>query len=43
MLTANPRLIYCSIWAFGYQGPLKLAPGFDPLLQAYAAVMTLTV
>ena len=38
----NPRLIYCSIWAFGYQGPLRLAPGFDPLLQAYGAVMTLT-
>jgi crotonobetainyl-CoA:carnitine CoA-transferase CaiB-like acyl-CoA transferase len=42
MLRVNPRLIYCSIWAFGYQGPLRLAPGFDPLLQAYAAVMTLT-
>jgi formyl-CoA transferase len=42
MLEVNPRLIYCSIWAFGYQGPLRLAPGFDPLLQAYAAVMTLT-
>ena len=42
LLAVNPRLIYCSIWAFGYQGPLRLAPGFDPLLQAYAAVMTLT-
>ena len=42
MLAAHPRLIYCSIWAFGYQGPLRLAPGFDPLLQAYAAVMTMT-
>ena len=42
MLEVNPRLIYCSIWAFGYQGPLRLAPGFDPLLQAYAAVMTMT-
>lgn len=42
MLSANPRLIYCSIWAFGYQGKLRLAPGFDPLLQAFAAVMTLT-
>lgn len=42
MLAVNPRLIYCSIWAFGYQGPLRLAPGFDPLLQAYAAVMTMT-
>ena len=42
MLEVNPRLIYCSIWAFGYTGPLKLAPGFDPLLQAFGAVMTLT-
>jgi formyl-CoA transferase len=42
MLAANPRLIYCSIWAFGHQGPLKLAPGFDPLLQCYGAVVSLT-
>ncbi|HEX2941594.1 MAG TPA: CoA transferase, partial [Rhodopila sp.] len=38
----NPRLIYCSIWAFGAAGPLRAAPGFDPLLQCYAAVVTLT-
>lgn len=38
----NPRLIYCNIWAFGAKGPLKLAPGFDPLLQAFGAMMTLT-
>jgi formyl-CoA transferase len=42
MLQVNPRLIYCSIWAFGNRGPLRLAPGFDPLLQAYGAVMTMT-
>ena len=40
MLAANPRLVYCSIWAFGYTGPLRLAPGFDPLLQAYGAMLT---
>ena len=38
----NPRLIYCNIWAFGAKGPLTLAPGFDPLLQAFGAMMTLT-
>jgi crotonobetainyl-CoA:carnitine CoA-transferase CaiB-like acyl-CoA transferase len=42
MMLVNPRLIYCSIWAFGYAGPLQLAPGFDPLLQCYGAVVTLT-
>lgn len=42
MLKVNPRLIYCSIWAFGYTGPYKLAPGFDPLLQCFGAVVTLT-
>ena len=42
MRAVNPRLIYCSIWAFGHQGPLKQAPGFDPLLQCFGAVVTLT-
>ena len=42
LMAVNPRLIYCSIWAFGHQGPLKLAPGFDPLLQCYGAVVSLT-
>jgi formyl-CoA transferase len=41
-MAVNPRLIYCSIWAFGHVGPLKLAPGFDPLLQCYGAVVSLT-
>jgi len=42
MCALNPRLIYCSVWAFGAKGPLRGAPGFDPLLQAYGGVMTLT-
>ena len=42
MLVRNPRLIYCSIWAFGYQGPMRMNPGFDPLLQAYGAMMSVT-
>ena len=42
MRALNPRLIYCSIWAFGHQGPLRQAPGFDPLLQCFGAVVTLT-
>jgi crotonobetainyl-CoA:carnitine CoA-transferase CaiB-like acyl-CoA transferase len=42
MLERHPRLIYCSIWAFGYNGPLRMKPGFDPLLQAYGGMMMCT-
>ncbi|WP_206035586.1 CaiB/BaiF CoA-transferase family protein [Roseomonas sp. HF4] len=42
MLARHPRLIYCSIWAFGDRGPLKMRPGFDPLLQAYGGMMSMT-
>ena len=42
MLARHERLIYCSIWAFGYQGPLRMNPGFDPLLQAFGGMMSIT-
>jgi crotonobetainyl-CoA:carnitine CoA-transferase CaiB-like acyl-CoA transferase len=42
MLKRHPRLVYCSIWAFGHEGPMRLKPGFDPLLQAYGAMMSVT-
>ena len=37
----NPRLIYSTVTAFGSDGPYRDRPGFDPLLQAMAGVMTL--
>jgi len=37
----NPRLIYCSVTAFGSTGPYADRPGFDPLLQALGGLMTL--
>ena len=37
----NPRLIYCSVSAFGSSGPYVDRPGFDPILQALGGLMTL--
>ena len=37
----NPRLVYCSVTAFGSTGPYIDRPGFDPLLQAMSGMMVL--
>ncbi|MEW6297244.1 MAG: CoA transferase [Thermodesulfobacteriota bacterium] len=42
LLELNPRLIYCAISAFGHQGPLRLKPGYEILLQAFAGLMSVT-
>ncbi|MFQ5425605.1 MAG: CaiB/BaiF CoA transferase family protein, partial [Gaiellales bacterium] len=38
----NSRLIYCSIGAFGREGPVRDQPGYDPLMQAAGGIMSIT-
>jgi crotonobetainyl-CoA:carnitine CoA-transferase CaiB-like acyl-CoA transferase len=38
----HPRLIYCSVTAFGTEGPYRDRPGYDPLMQALGGIMAMT-
>jgi crotonobetainyl-CoA:carnitine CoA-transferase CaiB-like acyl-CoA transferase len=38
----NEPLVYCTIGAFGRRGPWRELPGYDPLMQAAAGVVSLT-
>ncbi len=38
----NPRLVYCSVSAFGSTGPMAKKPGMDLLAQAMAGLLALT-
>ena len=38
----NPGLVYCDIGAFGRTGPLRDRAGYDPLLQAFGGIISVT-
>jgi crotonobetainyl-CoA:carnitine CoA-transferase CaiB-like acyl-CoA transferase len=38
----NPRIIYCSVSAFGQEGPWSRQPATDPVVQAMAGLISVT-
>ena len=42
LAAANPRLVYCSISAYGQQGSRAREPGYDAMIQAAAGLMSIT-
>jgi formyl-CoA transferase/CoA:oxalate CoA-transferase len=38
----NPRLVYCSVGAYGQTGPLQEQPGYDALMQAAGGLISVT-
>lgn len=42
LVEARPTLVYCNVGAFGRLGPLAGRPGYDPLMQAFGGIMSVT-
>ncbi len=40
LLAAHPRLVYCNVMAFGNQGPMKMQPGYEPMVQAFSGMFS---
>ncbi|MBK1782471.1 CoA transferase [Advenella sp. WQ 585] len=42
LLKEKPALVYCELGAFGSGGLLSHKPGYDPLMQAFCGIMSVT-
>lgn len=42
LLTAYPKLVFCSISGFGHTGPNSSKPGYDLMAQGFSGMMALT-
>jgi crotonobetainyl-CoA:carnitine CoA-transferase CaiB-like acyl-CoA transferase len=40
--TTQPQLIHCTVGAFGREGPLASDAGYDPMLQAFSGILSVT-
>ena len=40
LCASHPRLIYCSLWAYGNTGPMKMHPGYEPIVQAFSGMFS---
>ena len=42
LVSDNPRLVYCSVSAFGRTGPRAEGAGYEALMQAFSGIMSIT-
>jgi crotonobetainyl-CoA:carnitine CoA-transferase CaiB-like acyl-CoA transferase len=42
LLELNPQLVYCDLTGFGPRGPEAGKPAYDPLVQAYSGIVSMT-